>query len=133
MSTQISIQERSKQFAVRIVKLYCYLEQQSSAGRILGQQLLRSGTSIGANCHEAVSAQSPRDFIHKYEISLKEARETIYWLEVIVDAQIATESRLSLIKAECETIIKILVTSVNSLKQKEKAKVRKSSLLTPDS
>lgn len=118
MTSQISIQERSKQFAVRIVKLYCYLEQQSSAGKILGQQLLRSGTSIGANCNEAISAQSPRDFIHKYEISLKEARETIYWLEVIIDAEIVNESKLSLIKSECETIIKILVTSINSLKQK---------------
>ena len=59
MSTQISIQERSKQFAVRIVKLYCYLEQQSSAGRILGQQLLRSGTSIGANCHRRAGFKTP--------------------------------------------------------------------------
>jgi four helix bundle protein len=120
MEERISIQQRSKQFAVRVVQFYCYLEQKSSAGQILGKQLLRAGTSIGANCNEAISAQSPKDFIHKYEIALKEARETIYWLEVLVDAEITSEAKLSLIKSECEAIIKILVTSINSLKQKQK-------------
>jgi four helix bundle protein len=117
----ISIQSRTKQFAVRIIRVYVYIEPKSNAGRILGQQLLRAGTSIGANCQEAISAQSHRDFIHKYEIALKEARETLYWLEIIVDSQIVTEDKFSLIKDECERIIKILVVSITSLKKQHKS------------
>jgi four helix bundle protein len=121
VDSNISIQARTKQFAVRIVRLYCYQPPKSNAARILGQQLLRAGTSIGANCQEAISAQSHRDFIHKYEIALKEARETLYWLEIIVDSEIVTEDKLSLIKEECERIIKILVASITSLKNKHKS------------
>ncbi|NEO96749.1 MAG: four helix bundle protein [Moorea sp. SIO3G5] len=76
---QVSIQDRTKKFAVRIVKACVWLEEESKLPRMLANQLLRSGTSIGANCSEAKSAQSRRDFISKYEIALKEARETKYW------------------------------------------------------
>ncbi|PSB02390.1 four helix bundle protein [Merismopedia glauca] len=116
MDSEISIQDRSKKFAIRIVKTYSFLEKESITGRILGQQLLRSGTSIGANCQEAQSAQSRRDFIHKYEIALKEARETLYWIELIVESGLVTEPKFSLLKEECNRIIKILVSSINSLK-----------------
>jgi four helix bundle protein len=116
MNYNISIQDRTKKFAVRIVTTYCFLEKESSAGKILGQQLLRSGTSIGANCQEAQSAQSKRDFIHKYEIALKEARETLYWIDVLVEAQIVKEQKCNSLKDECNQIIKILVTSINRLK-----------------
>ena len=77
---KVSIQERTKKFAVRIIKVCVWLEDKSNVSRTLANQLLKSGTSIGANCSEAKSAQSTRDFISKYEIALKEARETLYWL-----------------------------------------------------
>ncbi|NEO75618.1 MAG: four helix bundle protein [Moorea sp. SIO4G3] len=86
---QVSIQDRTKKFAVRIVKAWVWLEE-SKVPRTLGNQLLRSGTSIGANCSEAQSAQSRRDFISKYEIALKEARETKYWLEVLIEAELVS-------------------------------------------
>jgi four helix bundle protein len=108
MNLDISIQARTQKFAVRIVKAYVFLEKESSTGRIIGQQLLRSrqraggisGTSIGANCQEAQSAQSKKDFIHKYEIALKEARETLYWLEVIIEAGVVSQEKLSLLQEE---------------------------------
>ncbi|MBW4623447.1 MAG: four helix bundle protein [Cyanosarcina radialis HA8281-LM2] len=116
MNSEISIQDRSQKFAVRIVKAYIYLEKESSSGKIIGQQLLRSGTSIGANCQEAQSAQSKKDFIHKYEIAFKEARETLYWIEVIIEAGVVSREKLSLLQEECTQIIKILVASINKLK-----------------
>ena len=71
-SPQISIQERTKKLAVRIVKACSQIEVKSSTLRILSNQLLRSGSSVGANCSEAKSAQSRKDFLNKYEIALKE-------------------------------------------------------------
>lgn len=79
-----TIQEKTKNFAVRVVFAYTEIIKKSNyddASRILAKQFLRSGTSIGANCKEAVSAQSKKDFIHKYEIALKEARETFGYAE----------------------------------------------------
>ena len=76
----ISIQDRTKQFAVRVIYAYTQINDKchfSSASAVLSKQFLRSGTSIGANCAEAKSAQSNKDFISKYEIALKEAQETI--------------------------------------------------------
>ncbi len=78
------IRERSFSFAVRIVNLCGHLEKSSSVSRNLTHQLLRAGTSIGANLEEAQAAQSKADFIHKNSISLKEAREANYWLRLIL-------------------------------------------------
>jgi four helix bundle protein len=79
--------------------------------------LLRSGTSIGANCSEAKSAQSTRDFISKYEIALKEARETLYWLEIIVEAEVVSSEKFKGLMQETEEIIKILVATLKKLKE----------------
>ena len=82
----ISIQERTEDFAIRVVKAYCELNKRhfDDAGRVLSKQFLRSGTSIGANCSEAKYAQSNLDFIHKYSIALKEANETLYWIKIMI-------------------------------------------------
>ncbi len=114
---QISIQERTKKFAVRIVKGCTWLEGKSNVSRTLANQLLSSGTSIGANCSEAQSAQSKRDFISKYEIALKEARETKYWLEVIIEAEVVSLENFKSLTQETEKIIKILVATVKKLKE----------------
>jgi len=78
------IRERAFEFAVRIVKLCKYLEKHSSVGRTLISQLLDAGTSVGANLEEAKAGQSKADFIHKNAVSLKEARESNFWLRLIL-------------------------------------------------
>jgi four helix bundle protein len=87
------------------------------AKKILGKQFLRSGTSVGANCAEAVYAQSRNDFISKYSIALKEASETQYWMRVMVKSELATEHEFSLMQDEIAQIIKILTVTINKLKQ----------------
>ncbi|MDJ0592810.1 MAG: four helix bundle protein [Pleurocapsa sp. MO_226.B13] len=112
------IQDRTLSFAVRVVKLCKFLAEQNGVTRVLYKQLIRSGTSIGANVREAQSAQSDRDFLHKLEIALKEARETEYWLIILVQADLIKEQRIKLLRQECEEIIKILVVITKKIKQR---------------
>ena len=112
------IQDRTLSFAVRVVKLCKFLSEQDGVTIVLYKQLIRSGTSIGANVREAQSAQSDRDFLHKLEIALKEARETEYWLLLLVQADLVKEQRMKLLRQECEEIIKILVVITKKIKQK---------------
>ena len=116
---RISIQERTEKFAIRIVNAYTILAQRKfdDAGRVLSKQFLRSGTSIGANCAEAIYAQSKNDFISKYSIALKEASETQYWIKVMIQSQLVPEEKFSLIQQELIEIIKILIATINKLKQ----------------
>ena len=116
-SYTFSIQDKTKQFAVRIVKACSQIETVSNTARILATQLLRSGTSVGANCHEAKSAQSRKDYLNKYEIALKEARETKYWIEVIIESGIINANKFNGLLEEIEEIIKILVSTTKKLKQ----------------
>lgn len=117
----ISIQERTKQFALRAITVYRFINEKShfnSAEAIISKQFLRSSTSIGANCSEAKSAQSTKDFISKYEIALKEANETKYWIELLIESNLIPEKKLSLIHQEIKEIIAILTASINKLKTK---------------
>ena len=116
------IQERTLSFAIRVVKLCQFLSEQDGVTKVLYKQLIRSGTSIGANVREAQSAQSDRDFLHKLEIALKEARETEYWLIILIEADLVSESRIKLLKQESEEIIKILVVITKKIKQKIQAR-----------
>lgn len=114
-----TIPERTKAFAVRVIKAYSEIVKVnhfSDAAAVLAKQFLRSGTSIGANCKEAVSAQSKKDFISKYEIALKEARETEYWIEVMIEAEIVPKQKFSALLNEIDQIIRILAASVKSVK-----------------
>lgn len=88
------ITQRSFQFAVRVVKLCKHLDSTSGDSRTLGNQLLRAGTSIGANVEEAQAGQSKADFISKLSIANKEARETLYWLKLLLASEIVEESKL---------------------------------------
>ena len=112
----IPISERTFNFAVRIVKLCSFLDQKPGVSRILSQQLLKAGTSIGANTAESKSGQSRKDFLNKLEIALKEARETKYWLRLLVAAEIVTRQRLNTLLQEIEEIIKILVSITRKIK-----------------
>jgi four helix bundle protein len=83
---EFTIQKRSEDFAIRVIRAYSVLSNRrfDDAGKVLAKQFIRSGTSIGANCAEAVYAQSRNDFISRYSIALKEASETKYWINIAI-------------------------------------------------
>jgi four helix bundle protein len=97
--------------------LYSALPQ-STAAQILGKQLLRSGTSIGANYREAYRARSKAEFIAKTGICLGEAEETAYWLELLAEGEVIAPAKLTELMDECDQLIAILVTILNRAKQK---------------
>ena len=102
------IVDKSKAFALRIIKLYKYLIENHRIATV-ANQVLKSGTSIGANVKEAVRGQSKADFFSKMNIALKESNETEYWLELLHESGYITEEQFSSIYCDCEEIIKILV------------------------
>lgn len=118
-SDKPNIAERSVTYALQVIKLYREL-QQDEVGRVLGRQLLRAGTSIGANIHEAQGGQSKADFIAKMYIAYKEARETSYWLRLIRESQIVSMERLHDIIDETEQIMRILSSILLSARRNEK-------------
>lgn len=97
------IAEKSKGFAIRIVNLYKYLRD-SKREYVLSKQLVRCGTSIGANVHEAINAQSKADFISKMSIALKEATETEYWLELLYSTDYLNKEQYDSIQSDCSEI-----------------------------
>jgi four helix bundle protein len=105
------LRNRLKAFALGVIELAGTLPQ-NNAGWTLGKQVLRSGTSIGANYTEAQRASSRNHFISILETSLREADETKWWLELIGDANISESSRLVSLQTECEELIRILVASI---------------------
>ncbi|MDR0307198.1 MAG: four helix bundle protein, partial [Chitinispirillales bacterium] len=107
--------DKSKSFAVRIVKLYQYLCGEKKEF-VLSKQLLRSGTSIGANVKEAIRGQSKADFVFKLNISLKEASETEYWLELLHETGYISNSEFKSIIKDCTGLIKLLTSIINSSK-----------------
>jgi four helix bundle protein len=100
---------RTKDFARRIIRLYGALPKETVA-QVLGKQVLRSGTSIGANYREANRARSKAEFISKVGDCLKEADETIYWLELLAEEKIMPQPRLSPLLQEANELVAILVT-----------------------
>ena len=115
----ISIQQRTKSFAIRVIRAYAELNKRhfDDAAKVLSKQFLRSGTSIGANCSEAEFAQSRADFLSKYSIALKEAAECRYWIEIMIETKIAPESKFPQMQSELNRIIKILISTTKKLKQ----------------
>ena len=110
------IVSKSYAFALEIVKLYKILAEQKEF--VLSKQLLRSGTSIGANIHEGIASESKKDFIHKLGIALKEARETSYWLNLLKDSKYISEEQFLLLINSCNEIIKILNSIILTTKQR---------------
>ena len=104
----------SKAFAIRIIRLYKYLKDDKQV-YVLSKQVLRSGTSIGANVRESVNAQSRMDFINKLNIALKEANETEYWLELLHESNIIDDKQFESIYNDCgklaATLTKIIKTT----------------------
>jgi four helix bundle protein len=112
MSEKI-LEARTKEYARRIIRLYSSLPR-SGAAQVLGHQLLRSGTSIGANYREAMRSRSKAEFIAKLGDSLKEASESEYWLELFAEESLLPSKRLQPLLAETREITAMLVASINT-------------------
>ena len=106
---------KSYAFALRIIKLYRFMADEHHE-YVLSKQILRSGTSIGANIEESVHAQSKTDFIHKLSISQKEANETNYWLRLLKDAGYIEEKLAESFLTDCDEIQRLLAASIKTAK-----------------
>ena len=111
------IYDLSKKFAIRIVKLYVFLKEEKHEF-VISKQIYRCGTSIGANIAESTYAQSPADYISKLSIALKEASETLYWLDLLKETDNITIEQYNSISNDIKTIIGTLVNIINKLKHK---------------
>lgn len=118
MKTENIIQNKTFAFAVRVVNLYKYLKEFKKE-YVLSKQLLRSGTSIGANIEEAIGAQSTADFYAKLSIAYKEARESNYWIKLLRETNYLSESEAASLLTDIEEICKIIGAIQISIKNKK--------------
>ena len=117
--TKGDLKFRTKQFALQIISFYSALPKRREA-QVIGDQLLRSGTSVGAHFREAQRAKSIRDFISKLEGALQELDETAYWLELLEEASLVSSDKVDLLKTEADELIAIFVTIVRKTKLQAK-------------
>ena len=115
MKTQNVVADKSKAFAIRIIRLSQHLTKEKQE-YVLAKQVLRSGTSIGANIKEAIRAQSTNDFIAKMQIALKEASETEYWLELLTETDYISRQAGESILDDCRELIKLITSIVRTMK-----------------
>ena len=115
MKQENLILDKSYKFGLRIVKLYLHLRKKKIDNGLCSQ-ILRSGTSVGANIEEAVGGSFRKDFINKMQVSYKEARETRYWLRLLMDSELLEKKLANSFITDCEEILKILTTILKSSK-----------------
>ena len=108
---------KSYSFAVRIVKMFLHLTENDWKLQTIYKQVLRSGTSISANVHESEFAQSPSDFASKLHIALKEANESMNWLNLLHDTGYLSEKAFESMAADCSELIALLVSSIKTIKK----------------
>jgi four helix bundle protein len=121
MKKENVLKDKSYIFALRIIKLYQFLIKEKKK-YVLSKQILKSGTSIGANIEEGDAAQTKKDFIAKLSISFKEAKETHYWLRLLKDSKIIDEKHFNSIIIDCEELIKLLVIILKTSKSHQALK-----------
>ncbi|MFG6104226.1 four helix bundle protein [Leptolyngbyaceae cyanobacterium CCMR0082] len=112
-----TLRDRTKTFALRIVRLYTSLPKSTEA-QVLGKQMLRSGTSLGAHYREANRARSNAEYISKIEVGLQELEETVYWIELLIEAKIVDSQNLQNLLNEADQLIAILVSCVKKARNK---------------
>ena len=110
---------KSRNFAIRIIRCYKFLTEQKHE-TIMSKQLLRCGTSIGANTRESKNAQSRMDFLNKLNIALKEADETGYWLDLLHETKYLDDEQYNSINKDCAELIKLLTSIIKKLKESVK-------------
>jgi len=115
------LKKRTKSFALRIIKLVETLPN-TQTGRVIGNQLLRSGTSVGANYRSACRARSPADFISKMGIVEEETDESLFWMELLVEAEIVKPEKLESLMKEADELLAITVASINTARRKNRKK-----------
>ena len=118
MKKENPVLEKSYVFALRIVKLQRYLVGEKK-DFVLSKQLLRSGTSVGANIEEAIGAQSPKDFIAKMSIAYKETRESHYWLRLLRDSDILDQAQSESILQDCDELLKLSGSILKTMRAKQ--------------
>ncbi len=111
------LKTRTRQFALRIIRLYTSLPKTTEA-QVIGKQLLRSGTSVGAHYREARRGRSDAEFISKMETGLQELDETVYWMELLIESQIIPAKQLHSLQSEANELISIFVSIVKKVKQR---------------
>ena len=116
------IQQKSRDFAIRIIGCYNYLVGEKHE-MVMSKQLLRCGTSIGANTRESKNAQSRMDFLSKLNIALKEADETDYWLDLLHETKYLDDKQYKSLNCDCKELIAILVTIIKKLKDNPKGQM----------
>jgi len=115
ISSPEELRQRTKQFALRVIRLFRALPKTEEA-RVLGKQVLRSGTAVAANYRSACRARSRADFISKIGITVEEADETAFWLELLIDAGIVRRGRLEKLQAEANESVRIFAASRTTAK-----------------
>ena len=111
------LKDKSKAYALRVIRLYKYLCEEKKE-YILSKQLLRSGTSIGANIAEAFYGQSEADFVSKLSIAQKETGETMYWLELLHESEYLKRNEYDSIYSDAEELIRLLTSSIKTVKER---------------
>jgi len=114
----VDLRTRTKQFALRIIRVSAALPKTTEA-QVIGKQLLRSGTSVGAHYREATRARSDAEFISKLEGELQELEESAYWMELLSEGGIVVPARLSELQKEADELTAILITCVKKARQKD--------------
>jgi len=117
MSDESDLKHRTKGFALRLIKLYSALPKTTEA-QVIGKQVLRSGTSVGAQYREACRARSAAEFVSKMQSALQELDETNYWLELLVDGGFVKAGRLNSLQDEANQLIAIFVSSIKTAKSR---------------
>lgn len=112
------VSEKSFQFAIRILKFYKHYTSKDRALDVIFKQILKSGTSIGANIAESKNAVSKADFVNKLSIALKEARETEYWLKLLFESDTIKNIEFESISEDCDELIRLLTSIIKTLKSK---------------
>jgi len=112
-----AMRSRTRQFALRVIRLYASLPK-SAAAQVIGKQLLRSGTSVGAHYAESCRAKSRADFVNKIEGAMQELEETSYWLELLADSNLLKPARLALLQQETSELMSIFVAMVKNTKSR---------------
>ena len=110
------LKNKSMNFAIRIVNLYNFLNE-TKQERIMSKQILRSGTSVGANIREGQFAESPADLIHKYSVAQKECSETLYWLELLNKTNYITTEQYVSLDTDCTELMKMITSSIITRKK----------------
>jgi four helix bundle protein len=115
---QLDLKQRTKQFALRVIRLYVALPKTTEA-QVIGRQVLKSGTSVGAHYREATRARSNAEFISKIEGGLQELDETSYWMELLVESDIVPATKLAQLQVEANELTAILVTVAKNAKRND--------------